>query len=99
MVDFSSKLKMLIHSLLSSKNGDDSTDFSDLTPQRGERVDSINYYNRQLALINDKLARMQHEKIELAQKGDKSFRPSQMISSAIERVTDVAEMTFVRIFK
>jgi len=75
------------------KNGDDSADFSDLTPQRGERVDSINYYNRQLALINDKLARMQHEKIELAQKGDKSFRPSQMISSAIERVTDVAEMT------
>lgn len=47
--------------------------------------------------MNDKLARMQHEKIELAQKGneDDTLRASQWISNAMERVSTAAEMTLV----
>ena len=34
---------------------------------------------------------MQHEKMEIAQKGNNSIRPSQMISHALDRVSDAAE--------
>jgi hypothetical protein len=67
-------------------------------PQRGEKVDSINYYNRELAVIDEKLLKMQHEKIELAQKGNDSVRASQWISHAIDRVSTAAESTLVGCF-
>lgn len=61
--------------------------------QRGEKVDSINYYRQELNVLNERVARMQHEKIELAQKGNDSVRASQWISHAIDRVSNVAEST------
>lgn len=62
-------------------------------PRRGENVDSINYYSRELSIMNERIARMQHEKIELAQKGNDSMRASQWISHAIDRVSSAAEST------
>ncbi|EED91711.1 predicted protein [Thalassiosira pseudonana CCMP1335] len=56
---------------------DDSVLSDNRMPQRGEKVDSINYYNRELAVIDEKLLKMQHEKIELAQKGNDSGSPAQ----------------------
>eukprot|EP00986_Skeletonema_menzelii_P004681 scaffold1625_cov144-Skeletonema_menzelii.AAC.10 len=73
---------------------DDSDSESDSRlPQKGERVDSINYYSRELTVMNEKMARMQHDKIELAQKGNDSVRASQWISRAIDRVSTAAETT------
>ncbi|KAL7521067.1 hypothetical protein ACHAWX_005758 [Stephanocyclus meneghinianus] len=69
----------------------DLNNFSD--PKKGERVDSINYYSRKLTVINEKLARMQHEKIQLAQRGNDQVRASQWISDAIDRVSSAAETT------
>ena len=43
--------------------------------------------------MNERVARMQHEKIELAQKGNDSVRASQWISHAIDRVSSAAEST------
>jgi hypothetical protein len=60
-------------------------------PTKGERVDSINYYQRRLTVLNDKLARMQHEKMELAARGNDQVRASQWISHAIDRVSTAAE--------
>jgi hypothetical protein len=62
-------------------------------PQKGEKVDSISYYSRELTVMNEKVARMQHEKIELALKGNDSVRASQWISHAIDRVSTAAEST------
>ncbi|KAL7507303.1 hypothetical protein ACHAXN_004517 [Cyclotella atomus] len=62
-------------------------------PRRGERVDSISYYSHKLTAINEKLARMQHEKIELALRGNDQVRASQWISHAIDRVSTAAEST------
>jgi hypothetical protein len=77
---------------------DDSVLSDNRMPQRGEKVDSINYYNRELAVIDEKLLKMQHEKIELAQKGNDSVRASQWISHAIDRVSTAAESTLVGCF-
>lgn len=68
-------------------------------PARGEKVDSINYYNRELSIMNERVARMQHEKIELAQKGNDSVRASQWISHQIDRVSAAAESTLVGVFE
>lgn len=62
-------------------------------PRRGELVDSISYYNQKLTAINEKLVRMQQEKIELAQRGNDQVRASQWISQAIDRVSTAAETT------
>eukprot|EP00804_Cyclotella_cryptica_P010295 CCRYP_012233-RB/>CCRYP_012233-RB protein AED:0.36 eAED:0.36 QI:398/1/1/1/0.85/0.87/8/444/916 len=62
-------------------------------PKKGERVDSINYYTRKLTVINEKLAKMQHEKIEFAQRGNDQVRAS-WISDAIGRVSTAAGTTF-----
>ena len=62
-------------------------------PRRGDRVDSISYYSHKLKNINERLARMQKEKIELAQKGNDQLRASQWISQAIDRVSTAAENT------
>ena len=78
-------------SLFRKNNGDDISITSDRLPERGEKVDSINYYSRELAVMNDRVARMQHEKIELAQKGNDSVRASQWISHAIDRVSSAAD--------
>jgi hypothetical protein len=72
---------------------DDISVHSDRLPRRGENVDSINYYSRELSIMNERVARMQHEKIELAQKGNDSVRASQWISHAIDRVSSAAEST------
>jgi len=66
---------------------------SDRLPHRGEYVDSISYYRRQLGVMNDRVARMQHEKIVLAQTGNNTVRASQWISHAIDRVSIAAEST------
>ena len=55
--------------------------------RRGEKVDSINYYTRELSVMNERMSRMQHDKIELAQKGNDNVRASQWISHAIDRVS------------
>ncbi|KAL7539932.1 hypothetical protein ACHAXR_009727 [Thalassiosira sp. AJA248-18] len=74
---------------------DDSSVRSDRMAERGEKVDSINYYNRELTITNETVARMQHDKIELAQKGNDSIRASQWISHQIDRVSAAAESTLV----
>mmetsp|Transcript_1282 Transcript_1282/g.2730 ORF Transcript_1282/g.2730 Transcript_1282/m.2730 type:complete len:1017 (+) Transcript_1282:31-3081(+) len=75
-------------------NDDDSMSVhSDRMPERGETVDSINYYSRELTIMNERVVRMQHEKIELAQSGNESVRASQWISRAIDRVSTAAEST------
>jgi len=71
---------------------------SDRLPERGEMVDSINYYSRELSIMNERVARIQHEKIELAQQGNDTVRASQWISHAINRVSTAAdESTLVRV--
>ncbi|KAL7549353.1 hypothetical protein ACHAWF_012625 [Thalassiosira exigua] len=72
---------------------DDASVASDHLPQRGETVDSINYYSRELSIMNQKVSSMQHDKVELAQKGNDSLRASQWISHAIDRVSSAAEST------
>lgn len=62
-----------------------------IEPRRGERVDSISYYNQQLNVIDEKLTSLQRKKIELAQRGNDQVRASQWISQAIDRVSIVAE--------
>ena len=71
---------------------------SDRLPKRGETVNSINYYSRELSIMNERVARIQHEKIELAQQGNDTVRASQWISHAINRVSTAAdESTLVRV--
>jgi len=72
---------------------DDDSESDSRLPQKGEKVDSINYYSRELTVMNEKMARMQHDKIELALKGNDSVRASQWISHAIDRVSTAAETT------
>jgi hypothetical protein len=72
---------------------DDDSESDSRLPQKGEKVDSINYYSRELTVMNEKMARMQHDKIELALKGNDSVRASQWISHAIDRVSTTAERT------
>lgn len=81
--------------LFDRRNDDDASEDrsinSDNLPRRGETVDSINYYSRELSVLNERMARMQHGKIELAQRGNDSARASQWISHAIDRVSTAAE--------
>ena len=72
---------------------DEDSDIDSRLPQKGEKVDSINYYSRELTVMNERMARMQHDKIELALKGNDSARASVWISHAIDRVQTVAEST------
>ena len=59
-------------------------------PERGEKIDSINYYSRELTVMNERLTRMQYEKIELAQRGNDSARASEWISNAVGRMSAIA---------
>lgn len=52
-------------------------------PQRGERVDSIQYYTKYLAILNEKVAEKQQDKMLLARKGDNSRRASEWISNSL----------------
>ena len=72
---------------------DDDSDSDSRLPRKGEKVDSISYYSRELTVMNEKMARLQQDKIELAMKGNDSVRASQWISRAIDRVSNVAEST------
>eukprot|EP00985_Skeletonema_marinoi_P023778 scaffold16004_cov202-Skeletonema_marinoi.AAC.2 len=72
---------------------DDDSESDSRLPQKGEKVDSINYYSRELTVMNEKMARMQHDKIELAMKGNDSVRASQWIAHAVDRVSTAAETT------
>ena len=76
---------------------DDISHRSDLSPMpsKGERVDSIHYYTRELRVMNDRVARMQHDKVELAQKGNDTVRASQWISHQMDRMSNVANQSFV----
>jgi len=78
-----------------AEGGDNDSDSMnpDRLPQRGEYVDSISYYRRELGVMNKRVARMQHEKKRLAQTGNDSVRASQWISHAMDRVSTVAEST------
>jgi len=51
--------------------------------EKGQKVDSINYYARDLADMNDKIAIMQREKRTLANTGDNSITASQWLKSVI----------------
>lgn len=66
-----------------------------MLPQRGEEVDSINYYTRYLAILNEKVSKMREEKIAIAQSGDGSLRASQWISHAIGLASDAAATSLV----
>jgi len=70
---------------------------SDRLPKRGETVNSINYYSRELSIMNERVARIQHKKNERAQQGNNTVRASQWISHAINRVLTAAESTLVRV--
>lgn len=72
---------------------DEDADIDSRLPQKGEKVDSINYYSRELTVMNERMAHMQHDKIELALKGNDSARASVWISHAIDRVQTAAEST------
>lgn len=65
-------------------------------PKAGERVESVKYLTRYLAILNDRVARMQAEKQGLASKGDHSIRASQWISHALGLASDAAVTTLVR---
>eukprot|EP00581_Thalassiosira_minuscula_P017487 CAMPEP_0183711430 /NCGR_PEP_ID=MMETSP0737-20130205/6933_1 /TAXON_ID=385413 /ORGANISM="Thalassiosira miniscula, Strain CCMP1093" /LENGTH=1006 /DNA_ID=CAMNT_0025939935 /DNA_START=103 /DNA_END=3123 /DNA_ORIENTATION=+ len=82
-----------IFSSIGGKNNTDGASLPDRMPERGEKVDSINYYSRELTVMNERVSRIQREKIELAQKGNDSIRASQWISHAIDRVSTAAEST------
>lgn len=56
----------------------------DAVPQKGERVDSITYYRRELAEMNEKVSRMQTEKKQLANTGNEMTRASEWIAIAFE---------------
>jgi hypothetical protein len=83
------------------RNAVDEDDYDDTAvsvrlPERGEYVDSIGYYGRELSAMNERVAGMQREKIDLAKTGDDPARASRWISHAIDRVSAVAESTLVR---
>jgi hypothetical protein len=64
-------------------------------PKGGEKVESVKYFTRYLAILNDRVARMQAEKQGLASKGDHSIRASQWISHALGLASDAAVTTLV----
>jgi hypothetical protein len=65
----------------------DSNDAYDQTIMRmaqpGEKVDSIDYYTRYLAILNDRVAKLQEQKIALATQGDNSVRATDWISHTL----------------
>ena len=64
-------------------------------PRKGERVDSIHYYSRVLVDMNEKIAKLQEQRISLAQKGNNSMPPSQRIEQAIDVASDAAATALV----
>lgn len=54
------------------------------SPQRGERVDSINYYTSQLVVLNETMDEMQKEKKTVAAEGNAPNDATPWISSLID---------------
>ena len=53
-------------------------------PNRGERVDSIDYYQRRLALLNIEVASLQREKLEIAERGEDTIQANTWISQGFK---------------
>ncbi len=66
------------------------------SPQRGNRVDSINYYRNQLTDLNETVEYMQREKRTLVEEGNDRIRASVWISSVFDLASDVAANTLAR---
>ena len=67
-----------------------------ISPQRGNRVDSINYYRNQLTDLNEAVEYMQREKRTLVEEGNDRIRASVWISSVFDLASDVAATTLAR---
>jgi hypothetical protein len=52
-------------------------------PQRGEKVDSIQYYTKYLEILNEKVSETQQAKMILARKGDNIRRASEWITNSL----------------
>lgn len=52
-------------------------------PQVGERVDSINYFTRYLAILNEEVSILQTHKLDLALRGEDTRRASEWISQTL----------------
>jgi hypothetical protein len=52
-------------------------------PQKGERVDSINYYAKYLTILNEKVQEKQDEMLILARVGDSRRRASEWITHSL----------------
>jgi len=63
------------------------------TPLRGEMVDSILYYTRDLINMNSVVQKMQKDKKEIAQTGNEIVQASEWIAETIEAATDAAAMS------
>ena len=72
-----------------SRDEDDDS-VSSLNPQRGERVDSINYYTTELNKLNEKLLNLQEIKKTMAEQGNDSVSATQWISNMLNLASDVA---------
>lgn len=53
-------------------------------PDRGERVDSIDYYQRRLALLNTEVVSLQREKLEIAEKGEDTVQAKSWIAQGFK---------------
>ena len=60
-------------------------DYEDRLPQRGERVDSISYYTRDLVDMNEKISSVQEEKKKVAMLGNEKVSASERIASKLVR--------------
>ena len=65
------------------------------SPQRGERVDSMNYYTSQLVSLNETMEEMQREEIKEAMEGNTS---TPWLSQMIETASDAATSRLVSVF-
>lgn len=70
---------------------EDDVDFR--SPQRGERVDSSNYYRKMLDELNETVERLQEEKKRQAEEGNDSMRASEWLSRMISMASDAAAQT------
>ena len=67
------------------------------SPQKGERVDSINYYRKMLDKLNDKIEVMQKEAKVVAEEENNLSSASEWIAHVISKTTNVAASSLVSI--
>jgi len=65
------------------------------SPQKGERVDSINYYREMLDRHNEKVVKMQVEARLVVDEGNESARASEWVASVISSTAGAAASSLV----